>query len=147
MPECKNCKASNATKSGFVRGKQRYRCRECGCHFVRGDARTNTQIASKKALCVLFYCLGKTSFNMLGHLLDIWPSQVYRWVSAVGATAPDPAVSGEIKEMEFDEMWHFLKKKRENTGSSRPWTVAHGEPWPGCSVTVTLQRSGGFMRK
>jgi insertion element IS1 protein InsB len=28
-------------KSGKVRGKQRYKCKECGYNFVIGDARTN----------------------------------------------------------------------------------------------------------
>jgi hypothetical protein len=36
---------------------------------------------------------------------------------------PNPEVSGEIKEMEFDEMWHYIVKKKENFGSSKPLTV------------------------
>jgi IS1 family transposase len=38
--------------------------------------------------------------------------------------------------MEFDEMWHFIGKKKESYGSSKRWIVAHGELWPGCSAVV-----------
>ena len=44
-------------------------------------------------------------------------------------TLPEPEVPGEITEMEFDEMWHFIGSKKESFGSSRPLTVAHGELW------------------
>jgi transposase len=67
MPECKNCKSEKVVKSGKVRGKQRYKCKECGYYFVIGDNnRTNEKIAALKALCVLFYSLAKDSYNMLG---------------------------------------------------------------------------------
>jgi len=45
--------------------------------------------------------------------------------------------------MEFDEMWHFVKEKKTNFGSSRPLIVAEGEPWPGCLAIVILRPSGG----
>ena len=30
---CKGCGASDYVKNGYVRGLQRYRCKECGCNF------------------------------------------------------------------------------------------------------------------
>ena len=36
---------------------------ECGYNFVIGDGRTSEKIAALKALCVLFYSLGKDSYN------------------------------------------------------------------------------------
>ena len=59
MPNCKNCKSDKIIKAGKSGEKQRYKCKECGYHFVEGDARTNEKIAAKKALCLLFYSLGK----------------------------------------------------------------------------------------
>ena len=64
MNACKNCKSEKVVKSGNVRGKQRYKCRECGYNFVIGDKRTNEKIVAMKALCVLLYSLGKGSYNM-----------------------------------------------------------------------------------
>jgi len=147
MAICKNCKSELVVKNGFVRGKQRFLCKNCGLNFVEGDSRTNEKIAAKKAMCVILYSLGKASFNMLAHVFDSWPSLVYRWIMEAGAKLPESDVSGEIRQMEFDEMWHFIRSKKENFGSSRQLTVAHGELWPGCSAIVILQPSGACIRK
>jgi transposase len=141
MPKCKNCHSESIVKSGFVRGKQRYKCKDCGFNFIEGDARTNERIAAKKAMCVIFYSLGKGSYNMLAKIFDTWPSLVYRWIVEAGAKLQTPEISGEIKQMEFDEMWHFVGNKKTSYGSSKPLTVAHGELWPGCSAVVILQHS------
>jgi transposase len=147
MPECKNCKSTVVTKSGRVNGKQRYRCKGCGCHFTEGDARTNEKIAAKKAMCVLLYSLCKASFRMLAKIFDTSPSLTYRWIVEAGCRLPERSVPGDITEMEFDEMWHFVKSKKTNYGSSRRLTVAHGELWPGCSAIVILQPFGGCTTK
>ena len=42
MPDCKNCKSKTTVKNGTARGKQRYKCKSCGCNFVAGDAGPTT---------------------------------------------------------------------------------------------------------
>jgi insertion element IS1 protein InsB len=112
MVHCKKCLSEKVAKGGFVRGKRRYICKECNYHFVEGDQRTDDKIIAKKALCVLFYTLGKGSFRMLAKIFNTQPSLVYRWIVEAGAKLPDTEVSGEIQEMEFDEMWHFVGSKK-----------------------------------
>jgi transposase len=141
MLGCKNCKSEKVVKNGIVRGKQRYKCKECGYNFVEGDGRTSEKIVAKKAMCVLLYSLSKASFNGLARIFDTWPSLVYRWIVEAGAKLPNTAVSGEIKEMEFDEMWHFIGLKKEKFGFSKQLIVADGELWPGCSAIVILKPS------
>ena len=147
MPTCKKCGSEQAVKNGVVAGKQRYHCKECGCNFREGDSRTNEKIAAKKALCVLLYAMAKGSYRMLGHILGIDHTLVYRWIRAFGENLPEPEVSGEIRQMEFDEMWHYIGSKKESFGSLRLLTVIQGEPWPGCSAVVILQPSGDSMRR
>ena len=147
MPKCKNCGSERCVRNGRVRGKQRHRCAECRFNYVEGDARTNDGIAAKRAMPVLLHSLGKASFNMLAHIFDMWPSQVHRWVAREGLSAPEPEVHGEVREIEFDEMWHFVESKKTGFGSSRRLTAAHGEPWPGCSAIVMLRPSGGSTKK
>jgi transposase len=134
-------------KNGFVRGKQRFHCKACGLNFVEGDARTNEKTAAKKAMCVVLYSLGKASFNMLANIFDSWPSLVYRWIMEAGAKLPESNVPGEVRQMEFDEMWHFIRQKKENFELSRPLIVAHGELWPGFSAIVILQPSSDSIKK
>jgi hypothetical protein len=98
-------------------------------------------------MLVLLYSLVKASFNMLAKIFDMWPSQVYRWIVQEGLALPEQVISGEIKEMEFDEMWHFIGSKKRSFGSSKPLIVAQGEPWVGCLATVILQLSEGSTTK
>jgi transposase len=147
MPECKNCKSENVVKSGKVRGKQRYKCKECGYNFVIEDARTNDKIVALKALCVLLYSLGKASYNLMGKIFGRNRSLIYCWIRDAGLNMDEPVVGGEITQIEFDEMWHFILSKKRNFGLSKPLTVATGELSPGFSVVVTVQHSNGSMTR
>ena len=78
---------------------------------------------------------------MLGRILGVDHTLIYRWIRAYGESLPEPTVSGEIKEMEFDEMWHFIGSKKTNFRSSKPLIVAQGTLWHGCLAVVILQHS------
>lgn len=41
---------------------------------------------------------------MIGRILKIDHTLVYRWIREFGESLPEPEVSGEIIQMEFDEM-------------------------------------------
>jgi transposase len=143
MIMCKHCGTRNAVKHGQARGKQRYRCKRCHRHFVEGDERVKASLGVKKALAVVLYSLSKTSFGMLGKIFGVSRSLTYRWIREEAEALPNPVVPGDIKEMEFDEMWHFIGSKKTSSGSSRRWIVAQGELWPGLQAVVILRRSGG----
>ena len=147
MPTCKKCDATHTVKSGKVAGKQRYKCKNCGCNFREGDNRTNEKVVAKKALCILLYAMAKGSFRMMGRILGVDHTLVYRWIRAFGESLSEREVPGNIQEIEFDEMWHFIQSKKTNFGSSKPLIVAQGALWPGCSAIVILQHSGGCMTR
>lgn len=144
---CKNCQSHDIVKNGFTRGAQRYRCKGCTLNFIEGDRRTSSKVAAKKALVVLMYALGKASFNMLGKILGHSPSLIYRWVREAMNTTEEPEISGSIREIEFDEMWHFIQSKKTKDGSSRPWIVTQGELLPGLQVIAMLQPLKDFTIK
>ena len=144
---CKKCNSEHIIKNGIVASKQRYKFKSCGLNFRLGDNRTNEKIIAKKALCVLLYGMAKGSYRMLGRILKIDHTLVYRWIRAFGESLAEPEITGEIKEIEFDEMWHFLVSKKENFGLSKLLTVAQGELWPGYSVVVILPHSQGSMTR
>jgi hypothetical protein len=98
-------------------------------------------VVVKKALAVILYSLGKASFGMLGKIFGVSRSLTYRWIAEEASRLPEPSVPGDIKEMEFDEMWHFVGSKKTKNGSSKPWIVAQGELLPGLLAVVMLQRS------
>jgi len=112
MANCKNCGSEKTVKNGIVREKQRYKCKDCGYNFVVRDGRTNEKIVAQKAMCVILYSIGKGSYSMLAKIFDMWSSLVYRWIREAGGKLPDQEISGEIRHMEFDEMWHFVGSKK-----------------------------------
>jgi len=131
----------------MARGAQRYLCKECGLNFIEGDARVKQTTTVKKALAVILYSLGKASFHMIGKILGHSPSIIYRWIVAEMNKIQDPVIPGDIKEMEFDEMWHFIGSKKTKDGSSKRWIVAEGELLPGLSAIVMLRHSDAFTIK
>jgi hypothetical protein len=134
-------------KNGFVRGKQRYQCRACGDNFVLGDERHSHATEVKKALCVILYSLGKASFGFLAKLLGVSRTTTSDWIRQAAASTDEPTIAPEIQEIEFDEMWHFIQSQKAKSGLLKPWIVAQGEPLPGYSVVVMLQRSHDSMIK
>ncbi len=147
MTRCKSCHGSETIKNGRVRNKQRYHCKECGYNFVRGDGRIHVETAVKRAFAVLLYALGKSSYGFIGKLFGVTSPAVQKWIQHRADRLDEQEISGTIREMEFDEMRHFIGAKEIKSGSSKPWIVLEREPWPGLSAVVMLQSFGGSMRK
>ena len=145
MITCKNCENTHTVKNGFVRGKQRYKCQACGYNFVLGDERHSPATEIKKALAIILYSLGKSSFGFLGKLFGVSRTTTYYWIRQAAARIDSPPIASDIQEIEFDEMWHVIQSKKEKSGLLKPWIVAQGEPLPGYSVVVMLQHSNGSM--
>ena len=139
MIECKNCETEYVVKSGFVRGKQRYKCKKCGCFFTVGDERTNEQIATLKALCALFYSMGNTSYSKLGKLFGRDRSLIYRWVKETGLNTKNPTTAETIGEIKLDNLEHFINSQKTNFNSKKPLIVAHGKLWFDCPAIIILQ--------
>ena len=74
------------------------------------------KIAAKKVLCILLYAMVKGSYRMMERILKIDHTLVYRWIRKFGENLPEPEVSGEITQMKFDEMWHFIDSKKKILG-------------------------------
>jgi IS1 family transposase/transposase-like protein len=123
MPECKNCKSEKVVKSGKIRGKQRYKCKECGYNFVIGDARTNDKIVALKALCVLLYSLGKASYNMMGKLFGRNRSLIYRWIRDAGLNMDEPVVGDEITQTVKKKKLWLIKALDRGSRRTIAWVL------------------------
>src|SRR3954471_13287470 len=105
---CKRCGAEGHVKNGFMRGKQRYRCKACGLNFT--DTPPRGMPLRIKVEAVLLYLSG-LSMNRTAKLLGVSTPSVQAWVerfAEVYARKPEP--EGRAVVVELDEMWHFLKK-------------------------------------
>jgi transposase-like protein len=147
MNRCKQCAGKDLVKNGRVRAQQRYRCKSCGLNFVVGDKRVKEDTAIKRAFAVILYSPGKSSYGLIAKLFGVTRPAVQKWLKREADLLSMPEIPATIEEMEFHEMWHFIGSKKTNSGSSRPWTVLHGELSPGFSAVVMLQPSGGSTTK
>ena len=117
MVECKNCKSKNTTKNGKARNKQRYKCKACKYNFVIGNAHKSLSKQAKKAMVVMLYSMGKMSYSMLAKIFGVTNGTIHNWVKEASEYLPDIEIADDVKEIEFDEMWHYIVKKNGNYGS------------------------------
>ena len=143
---CKKCGSEQYTKNGFVRSMQRYRCKQCGCNFIQKDSRQKVTLEGK-ALAVLLYASGKFSYGFIARLFNVSRTAVLKWIRGFAQQIPELPITSEIKEIEFDEMWHFLNSKKTKYGHGKPWTVLQVEPSPGLLAIVMLRRFKNFTKK
>jgi transposase-like protein len=134
---CKRCAAADYVKNGIVRSLQRYRCRKCGCNFTATPPRGKHP--AMKALTLLLYAMGNMSYRMIGRLLDTSHVSIYDWIRAEAEKLPVPEVPANVEVVILDEMWHFLQKKRRNSGFGERLILSSGELSPGLWVAVMMQ--------
>ena len=112
---CKGCGGADLCKNGIVRGNQRYLCKSCGMNFTNTPARGKP--AAMKDMALAMHTIGGMSFCGIGKILGVSDVSVLNWVRAKAKTLPDvppPAPSGRGTPVVLDEMWHFVKKRRES---------------------------------
>ena len=138
---CKACGSEEQVKNGFMRGKQRYRCKACGLNFT--DTPPRGLPLALKATAVLLYVSG-LSMNRTAKLLGVSTPSVQAWIEQFAqAYAHKPAPQGRALVIELDEMWHYLKKSRASSGSGRLGIVLPGGWWTGnVAVAITLPANG-----
>lgn len=103
MIVCKNCQQDTTVKNGFVHNKQRYKCHACGYNFVLGDARHKHSTELKKAMSIILYSLGKSSFGFLAKLFGVSRTTTYYGIRQAAAMTDEPTIDTDIQELEFDE--------------------------------------------
>jgi len=142
---CKKCGSSSFVKSGYIRGNQRYKCKECRCNFKLGDNRGKIS-PEAKALGMLMYGSGKASYGMIARLFKVTRSAVLYWIRSMGSRLPAPQINTEIEEVSIDEMWHFIHKKNEKFGFGEPWTAVTTEPSAGLLAIVMLKHLDSYTK-
>ena len=115
---CKHCGSTEAVKNGFQKGYQNYLCKSCGRNFV--PVREDKGYEAKKQLAVILYGSGGVSYNYLSRLFSVCPATIMNWVKNYVGGIEEPTVSPDIREIELDEMWHFIESKKNSCGYLKP---------------------------
>jgi transposase len=114
---CKKCGSIHVVKAGKIKGNQRYKCKLCGCQFQPN--RTRGRAESTKKLAVLLYMCG-LSMRTISKIVKTDLHAVYRWIRKFAEENYEkPIPKSEAVIVELDEMWHFIKDKKTNSGYGR----------------------------
>lgn len=131
---CKRCGSEERTRNGFMRGKQRYRCKACGLNFTATPPRGMP--LQVKVTAILLYVSG-LSMNRTAKLLGVSTPSVMAWIERFAKDhAPKPEPAGRALIIELDEMWHYLKKSRTSSGSGRLGIVLQADWLTGNAAVV-----------
>src|SRR3954465_4517479 len=136
---CKRCGAEGHVKNGFMRGKQRYRCKACGLNFT--DTPPRGMPLRIKVEAVLLYLSG-LAMNRTAKLLGVSTPSVQAWIerfAEVYARKPEPEGRAVVVEL-----GHFLKKSRTSSGCGRLGIVLRDGSSTGSWAVVTRPRASGY---
>ena len=111
---CKKCGSVNVVRAGKIKENQRYKCKDCGCQFQPNRKKGKPE--SAKRLAVLLYLSG-LSMRTISKIVKTDLHAVYRWIrkfAEINYEKPEPKSDAVV--VELDEMWHYIKDKKTNTG-------------------------------
>ena len=137
---CSKCGSKLYVKNGFVRGHQRYKCKDCLCNFIDGDAR-NKYDNKTRNLAVRMY-LNNCGFRRIAEILEIPLSTIFSWIKRAGKIVDEMVKESKdrvekIEILEMDELFTFVKKSLEETRRVRnAATPEFGLLWIGTDLKI-----------
>jgi transposase-like protein len=108
---CPKCSNRQRVKSGKVKDRQRYKCKECGCHYNVELKSTAKSKAMKKQSLHLY--LERLGFRSIGRFLGVSNTSVLNWIRSFGREIQElNSESQEIEMVEVDEMHSYIGSKK-----------------------------------
>lgn len=80
---CPSCRSSNNVKNGLLKETQRYKCKDCGCNYIRSYA--HYQEKDRKRRLALSMYLEGLSYHSISRLLGVSHVSVLNWVRRYGS--------------------------------------------------------------
>ena len=85
-PACPKCDSQEATKSGVVNNRQRFKCKKCGYHYT--VAKVGREVDSYYVIKALQLYIEGVSYREIERLLGVSHVSVMNWVKKYGVKAP-----------------------------------------------------------
>ena len=119
------CNSEKATKNGGRRGKQCYKCLDCGRQFVQSPIERSYP-PEVRQLCLKMYLNGM-GLRGIERVTEIHHTTVMNWIREAGIKLSNAAEEEEIPEItEIDELQTFVGNKKNKVWV---WTVVnHWKP-------------------
>ncbi len=148
LPPCPNgnCTTPHVVRNGSHRGRQRYCCRSCKTYFGETEGtpmyglKTDASEVAQALLVVMRRGSLRAAEEITGHKYETISVWLKRAASHAAAITEVLANDLHLSQVEIDEFWAFVQKKREQLSSqtkesvgaawSRIVTVASCSPGP-----------------
>ena len=113
--KCPKCSSGKRVKSGLIKERQRYKCKDCGCNYtVELKSTAMPKQLKKQALHLYLEGLGLRS---IGRVLGVSNVSILNWTRRFGKEVG--AVHSENKEIEMvelEEMHSYIASKKAIAG-------------------------------
>src|SRR5881392_1941171 len=121
LPPCPNadCRASHVVRNGSHRGRQRYCCRTCQTYFgeTQGTPMYGLKTPAAEVAQALLIVMRRGSLRaaeeITGHKYETISAWLKRAASHAAAITQVLASDLHLSQVEIDEFWSFVQKKRE----------------------------------
>lgn len=115
-PACPKCNSTEATKSGVINERQRFRCRPCGYHYT--VAKVGREVDSYYVIKALQLYIEGVSYREIERLLGVSHVSVMNWVKKYGVRAPrQVGYHPTYKILNHKELADFFQKPENMKGA------------------------------
>jgi len=113
MLSCPRCSSAARVKSGAIKGRQRFKCKECQ-YLYTVPHKSDTSTPDQRRLAVTLYLEG-LGFRSIGRILGFSHVAIYQWIKALGEeVAQIKRPSAQI--VELDELHSYVEHKKTIAG-------------------------------
>ena len=135
LPPCPNpnCTDPHVVRNGSHRGRQRYCCRSCKTYFGETEGtpmyrlKTPASEVAQALLIVMRRGSLRAAEEITGHkyeTISVWLKRAANHAAAITEVLANDL---HLSQVEIDEFWSFVQKKREPP--SRPTRESAGAAW------------------
>jgi transposase-like protein len=118
---CKHCGCEKRVKNGYVQGKQRYKCKDCGKTYREGDSRE--RYSNEQRLRVIKRYLEGAGIMSIERMEGVPNPLIIKWIRKFSKILRNhlneveiPEDARKIEIIELDELFSYCQKKL--TGST-----------------------------
>jgi insertion element IS1 protein InsB len=109
---CPRCSSLNVKKNGITgQQKQRYRCKDCERQFITDY--TYQACKPEVRSLVLPMTMNGSGIRDISRVLCISTNTVLKLIRKAAGQTPEPVVLKRIDDLELDEFWSFVEKKKQ----------------------------------
>ena len=142
LPSCPNpdCGESQVVRNGSHRGRQRYHCRTCKTYFgeTQGTPMYGLKTPAAEVAQALLVVMRRGSLRaaeeITGHKYETISTWLKRAAAHAAALTQVLATDLHLSQVEIDEFWSFVQKKRHRGAVGRGRTL--GMPGPGLGQSL-----------